>query len=246
MLVAAPPRARRAAAAGAARVPSSPAYVDLTSLHFQPRAAAPRQRAPRAVSPRADEHLDSCCGASRSPAWSVGLSQASDLFWSDFVVALASYDSAEPRCEGLHHGGRAQSPREPLARHAHEAAGRGWLRRQVRSQRHTPLPTFRCFAFVNFVSPAHAAGFAQAFRGFSEWEVPWDREAEVAWSSLQGLEQQVERYRNSPVMHDSFPDEWKPLLLRGGAWQRFPPPTRRLRHVRLRQRRSVDLRHLKN
>merc|ERR1712066_571567 len=37
--------------------------------------------------------------------------------------------------------------------------------------------------------------------------------------------QHVERYRNSPVMHESIPDEGKPIVLNAGVRMPFPLPT---------------------
>jgi hypothetical protein len=42
------------------------------------------------------------------------------------------------------------------------------------------------------------------------------------------LRNQVELYRNSPVMHHSVPDACKPILLRNGVRIPFPAPTARL------------------
>merc|ERR1711957_684405 len=50
----------------------------------------------------------------------------------------------------------------------------------------------------------------------------------------QGLEVQIHRYRNSPVMHESVPREYQPMLLRHGARIPFPRPTVSLKAPRLR------------
>jgi len=55
---------------------------------------------------------------------------------------------------------------------------------------------------------------------------------QVRWSSKQGLHTHVELYRNSPVMHELVPDEYKPILLKDGVRIPFPPPTRRVRKPR--------------
>lgn len=49
----------------------------------------------------------------------------------------------------------------------------------------------------------------------------------------QGLEAHVERYRNSPVMHEDVPDTFKPVLFANGVRISFPLPTRKLRAPRL-------------
>merc|ERR1712232_985019 len=73
------------------------------------------------------------------------------------------------------------------------------------------------YAFVNLVSAQEANRFFQVFQGFDSWAMVSHKVCEVCWSNpLQGLDQHIERYRNSPVMHNSIPDEHKPILLRDG------------------------------
>jgi len=88
------------------------------------------------------------------------------------------------------------------------------------------------YAFVNFVSERAARSFWRAFDGFSAW--PGSRNSrkvcEMSWSEPhQGLEEHLERYRNSPVMHKSIPDEYKPVLFKDGRRQAFPQPTKRIK-----------------
>jgi len=89
-------------------------------------------------------------------------------------------------------------------------------------------------AYVNLVSPLDAAAFLDAFDGFSRWHSSWCTQAcEVVWSCFeQGFKQNVERYRNSPVMHPSVPDSCRPVILLKGVRQRFPSPTKKLRPPR--------------
>lgn len=49
--------------------------------------------------------------------------------------------------------------------------------------------------------------------------------AVVERSAQQGLDAQVERYRNSPIMHPSVPEAFKPMVFRAGMQLRFPAPT---------------------
>jgi len=59
--------------------------------------------------------------------------------------------------------------------------------------------------------------------GFSDW----DRQSEldVSISDLQGLEEHINRYRESPVMHDAVPESYKPKLLAvDGTLRDFPAP----------------------
>merc|ERR1712048_533098 len=67
------------------------------------------------------------------------------------------------------------------------------------------------YAFVNFVSPAAAEECHSKLEGFCGWATPCENVLAVVWSDQdQGLASIVERHRNSPVMHDSVQDEFKP------------------------------------
>lgn len=86
------------------------------------------------------------------------------------------------------------------------------------------------YAFVNFISTEEAERFKEHFEGFHEWAVPSDKVCEVLWSAArQGLQANIERFRNSPVMHESVPDKFRPALFVDGVRVPFPPPTRRPR-----------------
>jgi hypothetical protein len=86
------------------------------------------------------------------------------------------------------------------------------------------------YAFVNLVSSDTVHRFWAEFNGFSRWVLPSHKVCEVAWSApYQGLAAHLERYRNSPLMHEIVPDEYKPVLLVNGARAEFPPPTKKLR-----------------
>jgi hypothetical protein len=91
------------------------------------------------------------------------------------------------------------------------------------------------YAFVNFTSPSVAQQFRARFHGFSNWILPSRKVCIVNWSGPhQGLEAHVERYRNSPVMHEAVPDIYKPVLFVDGKRATFPPPTKKLRAPRIR------------
>jgi hypothetical protein len=86
------------------------------------------------------------------------------------------------------------------------------------------------YAFINFISTAEAQRCFECFEGFSEWKVPSEKVCTVTWGSpYQGLEAHIERYQNSPVMHQSIPDEWKPVLLENGRRVPFPAPTKAIK-----------------
>lgn len=90
------------------------------------------------------------------------------------------------------------------------------------------------YAFVNCVSHLAAERFLVRFQGFSGWSGGSDKVCQATWSKEQGgLHLHIERYRNSPVMHESVPDEFRPALFRDGDRVPFPEPTKRLRKARI-------------
>jgi len=90
------------------------------------------------------------------------------------------------------------------------------------------------YALINLVSPKEAIRLSNRFEGFSNWSSPCDTVCEVAWCNPhQGLQAHVERYRNSPVMHESVPEEWRPLLLSHGVPIPFPEPTTKIKCPKL-------------
>jgi len=96
------------------------------------------------------------------------------------------------------------------------------------------------YAFVNLDLPSMVPSFWSAFEGMSDWPVPSSKICRVTWSSpLQGLSEHVERFRNSPLMHATVPDECRPILLSGGTRVAFPAPTKTLRAPRPRASRSM-------
>ena len=91
------------------------------------------------------------------------------------------------------------------------------------------------YAFINLTSAAMVDTFWQTFDGFSRWVLPSRKVCGVTWSSPhQGLEAHVDRYRNSPVMHASVPEEYRPLVFVGGQRVPFPGPTREPKAPRMR------------
>jgi hypothetical protein len=85
------------------------------------------------------------------------------------------------------------------------------------------------YAFVDLSSEDCAHSFFDAFSGFCDQGFSLEQECQVCWSTLQGHQSHVERYRNSPVMHESVPDDFKPLLFVDGQRIPFPEPTKRIR-----------------
>merc|ERR1711959_641373 len=79
------------------------------------------------------------------------------------------------------------------------------------------------------------------YEGFDGWAIQSSKVCEVSWSHpQQGLAQHIERYRNSPVMHESMPIEYKPRLFQNGREVPFPRPTKAIRPVKLRPAQPCD------
>lgn len=99
-------------------------------------------------------------------------------------------------------------------------------------------------ALVNCTTHSEALRLLRRLQGFDDWgveEISGCLPCEVCWSHPnQGLAAQIERYRDSPVMHDSVPGEHKPMLFSGGRRVAFPPPTRRIRPPRIRPSKLVE------
>jgi hypothetical protein len=92
------------------------------------------------------------------------------------------------------------------------------------------------YAFVNLITNDAAESARQTFQGFNRWNNTSQKVCEVSWSGpLQGLCSHIEHYRNSPVMHDSVPEYYKPALFQGGSRRPFPRPTKEIRAPRVRR-----------
>lgn len=86
------------------------------------------------------------------------------------------------------------------------------------------------YAFVNLVDADAVSKFWHVFDGFSNWAIPTAKVCAVSWSEpLQGLAANVERYRNSPVMHPKVPEQYRPVLFQNGARIEFPKPTKAIK-----------------
>jgi RNA recognition motif-containing protein len=92
------------------------------------------------------------------------------------------------------------------------------------------------YAFVNLTTPEYAQLLMATFDGFHDWVIPTRKKCIVNWSHPhQGLESNIERYRNSPVMHKDVPDAFQPAMFdETGMRVRFPQPRKKLRCPRLR------------
>jgi len=98
------------------------------------------------------------------------------------------------------------------------------------------------YSFVNFAAPGDARRCWEIFDGLAEWGCPGENRAcEVMWAEpCQGLDAHVERYRSSPVMHASVPDEWKPAIFQGGVRMPFPAPLKTVSAPKVRRRAMKD------
>lgn len=95
------------------------------------------------------------------------------------------------------------------------------------------------YAFVNLVSASDALTFWAHFEGFRNWAVPSEKVCTLQWSSpVQGLAAHLERYRNSPVMHETVPDQWKPVLYYRGDRMIFPAPTKSIKAPKIRSQKA--------
>jgi hypothetical protein len=92
------------------------------------------------------------------------------------------------------------------------------------------------YAFINFVTTDSVKKFRAHFIGFTDWSVPSDKACEIYWSdTLQGIDAHIQRYRNSPMMHESVEDRFRPVLFKHGQRIPFPEPTKTIRMPRNRR-----------
>lgn len=93
------------------------------------------------------------------------------------------------------------------------------------------------YAFVNMVTPEDANDIMRCLEGFDAWKHDGEgKTCNVVWSDpYQGLEANIERYRNSPVMNESVSEQYKPMLFSSGRLVPFPAPTKKLRQPRIRR-----------
>merc|ERR1712179_888030 len=83
------------------------------------------------------------------------------------------------------------------------------------------------YALVCFETHGDAQALIDSFLGT---EVSRCCEITASWSEPSHcLLENIERYRNSAVMHPSVPDEYKPILFENGVPATFPGPTQSLR-----------------
>jgi|Transcript_116363 hypothetical protein len=89
------------------------------------------------------------------------------------------------------------------------------------------------YAFVNFTTEEVTKRFIKDLQGYKGAEAFGEQACDISMSvDNQGLAAAIKRYRNSPVMHPSVPDECKPLIFKDGKPIPFPPPTKNIRKPR--------------
>lgn len=98
------------------------------------------------------------------------------------------------------------------------------------------------YAFLNLTCKEETKRFFDVFEGFSDWAADWDQSSTVMWSDTKGLNANIERYRNSPMMREDVPDMFKPILLSGGQRIAFPSPTKQhLPRIRCRKGHGIRI-----
>lgn len=90
------------------------------------------------------------------------------------------------------------------------------------------------YAIANMTDHATAVKAIDLLQGVEGTSVSWNNNG-------QGLDTQIARYRNSPVMHASVADERKPMLFSKGLRVVFPQPTRTIKAPRSNEPRDKHL-----
>jgi hypothetical protein len=93
------------------------------------------------------------------------------------------------------------------------------------------------YAFVNLQDHSTALDLMQKLEedvGFGKGKLLKPRGLKTEWGSCQGYAANIERFRNSSVMHSVVPPECKPALYdQEGNAVSFPPPTEHVRKPRI-------------
>jgi hypothetical protein len=89
------------------------------------------------------------------------------------------------------------------------------------------------YAFINFLTNQAAKQFFRALDGYQLRAFNSDKVCAVAWARVQGLQGNIEHYRNSPIAGVPIP-QYRPLLFEHGVEIQFPEPDGPLARVRLR------------
>merc|ERR1712048_508694 len=88
------------------------------------------------------------------------------------------------------------------------------------------------YAFVNFTSNEGALRAWQLLDNYKDWFVPSTKTCEVRWSTpVQGFNANVQRYRNSPLMHHQVPDLYKPVVFSNSLRVEYPAPKKPIKFM---------------
>lgn len=91
-------------------------------------------------------------------------------------------------------------------------------------------------AFINFVHAHDAAQARECFDGYVAWAVECEKPCEAMWrEQCQGFSAHIQKYRNSALMHESVPDEKKPVVFANGVRCSFPSPTQPIKAPKTRR-----------
>lgn len=90
------------------------------------------------------------------------------------------------------------------------------------------------YAFVNFVSHDLALQFMSRMTCVDHGHISNPQKWDIVWSTCQGFTANIERYRNSPLMHELVPKECKPAVYDEiGLQVAFPKPTKTIPKPRI-------------
>lgn len=97
------------------------------------------------------------------------------------------------------------------------------------------------YGFIAFATEDVAEHFRILLDGM---EVSAGMVLRVNWSACDvTADEQVERFRNSPLMHPSVPDASRPIVLLNGVRTAFPAPTKKLKVPRQRDQQRMMRHH---
>merc|ERR1712151_1309515 len=89
------------------------------------------------------------------------------------------------------------------------------------------------YAFINFTTTENYERFREHFSFFREWNMPSDNICAVTVSDkFSNLDDYIKGYRDSPVMHESVEERFKPVLCENGQRLPFPEPTTKIKAPR--------------
>merc|ERR1711920_788174 len=97
------------------------------------------------------------------------------------------------------------------------------------------------YAFIDFTTTENFEKFREHFHGFRDWNLPSDKTCDVTVSDrFNSLGDHIEAYRNSPIMHESVQERFRPLLFQHGERICFPKPTKKIKAPRCKKICSSD------